>query len=58
MQLPTLRQLEYFLAVADHLSFHKAAELCGVTQPTLSDGIAKLDQLVAAMGAGAEGGPV
>ncbi len=46
MQLPTLRQLEYFLAVADNLSFHKAADICGVTQPTLSDGIAKLEDLL------------
>ena len=34
--LPTLRQLEYAVAVADHKSFHRAARACHVTQPGLS----------------------
>jgi len=46
MNTPTLRQLEYFLAVADNLSFHKAAESCHVTQPTLSDGLKNLEDLL------------
>ena len=29
--LPTLRQLEYAVAVADHKSFHRAARACHVT---------------------------
>lgn len=42
----TLRQLQYVLAVADLLSFRKAAEACHVSQPALSAQIAQLeDQL-------------
>ena len=32
----SLRQLEYIVAVADTLGFHKAAQSCHVSQPTLS----------------------
>lgn len=39
-----LRQLQYFLAVAEQLSFSKAAELLFVTQPLLSQQIADLEQ--------------
>ena len=46
MDMPTLRQLQYFLAVADNLSFHKAAESCHVTQPTLSEGLKSLEDLL------------
>lgn len=46
MNIPTLRQLQYFLAVADHLSFHKAAEACHVTQPALSEGLKGLEGLL------------
>lgn len=46
MNTPPLRQLQYFLAVADHLSFHKAAEICHVTQPTLSEGLKNLEDLL------------
>lgn len=38
--------IRYFLAVMDHGNFSKAASLCGVTQPTLSIGIAKLETIV------------
>jgi LysR family transcriptional regulator, cyn operon transcriptional activator len=38
-----LRQLEYFLAVAETLHFSKAAEQVFVTQPTLSHQIAELE---------------
>jgi LysR family transcriptional regulator, hydrogen peroxide-inducible genes activator len=44
----TLRQLQYAVAVADALSFRKAAERCHVSQPSLS---AQLAQLEDALGA-------
>lgn len=41
-----LRDLEYLVALADHRNFHRAAEACHVSQPTLSGQIRKLeDQL-------------
>ena len=43
----TLRQLQYAVAVADTLSFRRAAEQCRVAQPSLS---AQLAQLEAALG--------
>lgn len=46
MHTPSIRQLEYFLAVADTLSFHKAALRCHVTQPTLSEGLKTLEILL------------
>ena len=39
----TLQQLEYIDAVYEHMHFAKAAEQCGVTQPTLSAMIQKLE---------------
>lgn len=39
----TIQQLEYILAVDRHRHFAKAAEHCGVTQPTLSAMIQKLE---------------
>lgn len=44
----SLRQLQYAVAVADSLSFRKAAELCHVSQPSLS---AQLAQVESALGA-------
>ena len=41
--LPSLRQLGYLVAVADHLSFTQAAGACFVTQSTLSAGIKELE---------------
>lgn len=46
MERPTLRQLEYFVAVAERLSFRKAAEACFVSQPSLSAQIAQLEALL------------
>lgn len=40
----TLRQLQYAVAVADALSFRRAAELCGVSQPALSAQLIELEQ--------------
>lgn len=41
--LLSLRQLEYAVAVADNLSFRRAAEQCHVSQPSLSAQIAQLE---------------
>jgi DNA-binding transcriptional LysR family regulator len=38
--------IRYFLAVIDQGSFSRAAQQCGVSQPTLSIGIAKLEALL------------
>src|SRR5262245_58308437 len=43
----SLRQLQYAVAVAETLSFRRAAERCGVSQPSLS---AQLAELEAALG--------
>ena len=40
---PTLRQLEYLVAVADALNFREAAESCSVTQPALSAQLKELE---------------
>src|SRR3982751_5628609 len=39
----TLRQLQYAVAVADALSFRRAAEACHVSQPSLSAQLAELE---------------
>jgi LysR family hydrogen peroxide-inducible transcriptional activator len=39
----TLRQLQYAVAVADTLSFHRAAARCRVSQPSLSAQLAQLE---------------
>lgn len=39
----SLRQLQYAVAVAEFLSFRKAAEFCHVSQPSLSTQIAELE---------------
>lgn len=45
---PSIRQLEYLVALADHLHFGQAAKACGVTQPALSVQIQQLEDLVGA----------
>jgi len=40
----TLRQLQYAVAVADSLSFRKAAERCHVSQPSLSAQLAQMEE--------------
>jgi LysR family hydrogen peroxide-inducible transcriptional activator len=39
----SLRQLEYIVAIADTLGFHRAAERCHVSQPTLSAQVQQLE---------------
>ena len=41
--LPTLKQLQYLIALKDHGHFGRAAEACFVSQPTLSVAIKKLE---------------
>lgn len=41
---PTVRQLEYVVAVAEHGNFSRAAEACGVSQPALSAQIQEAEQ--------------
>ena len=45
-QRPSLRQLEYFVAVALSRSFRRAAERLGVSQPTLTAQIGSLEQSI------------
>jgi len=40
----TLRQLRFLVALSDTLNFSRAAELCHVTQPTLSTAIGELEE--------------
>jgi LysR family hydrogen peroxide-inducible transcriptional activator len=40
----SLRQLQYAVAVADALSFRRAAEACGVSQPSLSAQLGELEE--------------
>lgn len=46
--LPTLRQLRYLVALADHRHFGRAAEACLATQSTLSAGLQELEGLLGA----------
>lgn len=39
-----LRDLKYLVAIADHLNFSKAAEVCNISQPTLSMQLKKLEE--------------
>ena len=42
----SLRQLQYVVAVADTLGFRRAAERCGVSQPTLSAQVQHLEEVL------------
>ena len=39
-----LKDLQYFISLAKHKNFSKAARECFVTQPTLSNQISKLEE--------------
>jgi len=45
---PTLKQLKYLCAVAEHQHFGRAAEACYVSQSTLSAGIQELEESLSA----------
>ncbi len=47
--LPSLKQLQYLVALQEHGHFGKAAEACFVTQSTLSAGIRELESLLGLM---------
>jgi LysR family transcriptional regulator, hydrogen peroxide-inducible genes activator len=42
----SIRQLQYVVAVAETLGFHRAAERCRVSQPTLSSQVGKLEEVL------------
>jgi LysR family hydrogen peroxide-inducible transcriptional activator len=44
--LPTLRQLQFLVALSEEGSFSRAAETCFVTQPTLSAAIKELEAIL------------
>ncbi len=46
MNLPSIRQLQYFLAVVEQRHFGRAAKACFVTQSTLSVGIQELESIL------------
>ena len=46
LHLPTLKQLQYLVALQTHGHFGRAAEACFVTQSTLSAGIKELETLI------------
>ena len=46
IHLPTLKQLQYLVALREHGHFGRAAEACFVTQSTLSAGIKELETLM------------
>jgi len=46
--LPSFKQLQYLVALAEHLNFTRAAESCFVTQSTLSAGLKELESLLGA----------
>ncbi len=48
INLPTLRQLQYLTALAETKNFGKAAQACFVTQPTLSQAIIEMENILGA----------
>lgn len=48
IHLPTLRQMQYLVALDDRRSFQKAADYCAVTQSTLSAGLQDMEAVLGA----------
>ncbi len=48
MKQPTLKQLKYFEAVAEHRHFGRAAEACAISQPALSMQVRELEDCLGA----------
>src|SRR5512144_1752951 len=46
VHLPTLKQLQYLVALKTHGHFGRAADACFVTQSTMSAGIRELETLI------------
>src|SRR6187455_965125 len=46
IHLPTLKQLQYLVALRNHGHFGRAADACFVTQSTLSAGLKELESLI------------
>src|ERR687894_1150910 len=46
VHLPTIKQLQYLVALRQHGHFGRAAEACFVTQSTLSAGLRELETLL------------
>src|SRR3569833_2753296 len=46
VHLPTLKQLQYLVALREHGHFGRAADACFVTQSTLSAGLRELETLL------------
>ena len=46
--LPSLKQLQYLIALGEQLNFTRAAESCFVTQSTLSAGLKELEEVLGA----------
>src|ERR1044072_5384420 len=46
VHLPTIKQLQYLVALKQHGHFGRAAEACFVTQSTLSAGLRELESLI------------
>lgn len=49
VHLPTLKQLQYLVALREHGHFGRAAEACCVTQSTLSAGLRELEAVLGTM---------
>jgi LysR family hydrogen peroxide-inducible transcriptional activator len=54
--LPTLKQLQYLVALEEDGHFGRAADACFVTQSTLSGGIRELESLIGSFWSNAPGG--
>ena len=55
---PTLKQLQYLVALDETRHFRKAAERCGISQPSLSVQIANLEEVLSVQLVGRGRGPV